>query len=307
MNKKKTSISFLILYFAMISASLSCDICGCSVGGNYFGILPKFQNNFIGVRYQYRSFDSEHLILFPGDVPMKTHETFHTAELWGRYVVNRKLHLFAFLPYNYYIRDENETRSVVSGVGDISLMASYIVINTGNELSSNWKHALQIGAGIKLPTGKSNSIEPHSGLLIPSLQVGTGSFDLPFNLIYTLRYNQVGLNVEANYRMNTSNKRKYKFGDRITSSARIFYWKKIKNTSFLPHLGMSFEYGFIDQDKKVKQEYTQSNVLMGNVGIDVYYRKMILNLSTQMPLYQDIAQGQIVSKQRLYAGVSFLF
>lgn len=302
---KKITISIL-LYFTILYTALSCDICGCSVGGNYFGILPKFQNNFIGIRYQYRSFNSTHLTLFPGDIPMKTHEAFHTTELWARYVVNNKIHLFAFIPYNYYVREEEEIRSIVSGLGDISLMVNYILINTGDQFNSNWKHALQMGIGVKLPTGKSNSIQPNSGLLIPSLQVGTGSFDIPFNLIYTLRYNQIGFNVEANYRMNTANKREYKFGDRITSSARIFYWKKIKNSSLLPHIGSSFEYGFLDQDKNVKQEYTGSHILLGNMGIDFYYKKIVLNISTQIPIYQTIAQSQITAKQRLYVGISFL-
>src|SRR5690606_24927340 len=101
-----------------VHTALACDVCGCSVGGSYFGILPQFQQNFIGLRYQHRNFNSEHLTLFPGEVPLKTQETFHTTELWSRYVPHPKVHLFAFVPFNYYTKDEEGIRSTVSGIGD---------------------------------------------------------------------------------------------------------------------------------------------------------------------------------------------
>lgn len=199
----RNRILFIAFFIAAVSGTASaCDVCGCSVGGNYFGILPQFQQNFVGVRYQQRSFSSEHLTLFPGEEPLRTQEAFHTTEIWGRYVPHPKVHLFAFVPYNFFTKDEENIHSVVSGIGDVSLMAHYIVLNNGNESKRKWKQALQIGIGIKMPTGKSNHIQSHSGLLIPSLQAGTGAFDLPFSAIYTIRNGKWGANAEANYRLN---------------------------------------------------------------------------------------------------------
>jgi hypothetical protein len=286
--------------------AFACDVCGCSVGGSYFGILPQFQKNFIGVRYQQRSFDSEHLTLFPGEVPLNTRETFHTTELWGRYVPHKNLQLFAFVPYNYYTKDEEGIHSVTSGLGDINLMAHYIIFNTGEDVEKKWKQALQVGTGIKLPTGKSDDIQAHTGLLIPSLQAGTGAFDIPFSLIYTVRHGKWGVNAEANYRLNMANKRDYRFGDRITTSARAFYWLSNQSFSLLPHLGLSYEYGFLDKNKGAEQEYTGNKSLLGGGGLDIYFKRFIFNANTQLPLYQYMAKGQITGGQRWNFGIAFL-
>lgn len=296
----------LALLLCSTAPAFACDVCGSSAGGNYFGILPQFQKNYVGLRYQYRAFDSEHLTLFPGEIPLRTAEAFHSTELWGRYVPHKKVHVFAFIPYNYYTKDEAQLRSVVSGIGDVSLITNYILINTGEQAGKVWKHALQAGIGIKFPTGKSNHIPEYAGLLVPNLQTGSGSFDLPLNLVYTLRYKKLGINMEGNYRVNTVNKRGYQFGDRIASSFRLFYWQNIRNISLLPHIGSSFEYSGTDKNKGTEQEYTGSKVVTGNAGMDLYYKQLILNFSAQIPLYQHIAKGQISARSRFHAGISFL-
>jgi hypothetical protein len=300
------AIGIVALSMALsVNTALACDVCGCSVGGSYFGILPQFQQNFVGLRYQHRSFTSEHLTLFPNEAPLKTQETFHTTELWGRYVPHPKVHLFAFVPYNYFTKEEENIHSVVSGLGDVSLMAHYIVFNTGDSVKTKWKQALQIGTGIKLPTGKSNHIQEHSGLLIPSIQAGTGAFDIPFSIIYTIRNGKWGANAEANYRLNLHNKRDYKFGDRMTTSVRTFYWYGKKNFTILPHLSVGYEHGFRDTDKGAEAEYTGSQSILGGAGIDFYYKRFILNANTQIPLYQHIAQGQITGKSRFNIGIAY--
>ncbi len=302
-------LQFILIISIILNTTnntFGCDICGCSVGGSYMGILPQFQNNFAGIRYQQRSFRSEHLTLFPGEQALVTKEKFYTTELWGRYVPHQKIHLFAFAPYNYYTKDEGQIHSVVSGLGDISLIANYIVFNNGNIDSIAWKQALQIGTGIKLPTGKSNNIQQHSGLLIPSLQAGTGSFDFPVNLIYTIRKERLGANLEANYRINTSNIRGYRFGDRVSSSLRLFYWQYINNVSLLPHTGINYEYAFIDSNNGIIEEYTGGKGFWWSTGLDFYYKRIVFNLNAQVPIYQYIAQGQVVSNPRINAGLSFL-
>jgi len=300
------AIGFVVLSIGMsVQTASACDVCGCSVGGSYFGILPQFQQNFIGLRYQHRSFNSEHLTLFPGETPLKSKEIFHTTELWGRYVPHPKVHLFAFVPFNYFTKNEEGTRSTISGIGDVSLMVHYIVFNTGNDVEKRWKHALQIGTGVKFPTGKSNHIQASTGLLLPSLQAGTGAFDIPFSTIYTIRKNKWGMNAEATYRLNLPNKRDYKFGDRITTSVRTFYWYGNKNFTILPHLSVGYEHGFRDTDRGAEAEYTGSQSVLGGAGFDLYYKRFILNVNTQIPLYQHIAQGQITGNPRLNVGIAF--
>ena len=42
-----------VLLAGATTVALACDVCGCSAGGNYFGILPRFGKHFLGIRYQY--------------------------------------------------------------------------------------------------------------------------------------------------------------------------------------------------------------------------------------------------------------
>ncbi|MBP8240682.1 MAG: hypothetical protein KAX50_12000 [Saprospiraceae bacterium] len=60
----KTVLTAALLWVLASGQVLACDVCGCAVGGNYLGILPQFRRHFAGVRFQYRTFDSEHPNLF---------------------------------------------------------------------------------------------------------------------------------------------------------------------------------------------------------------------------------------------------
>jgi len=288
-----------------VNNATACDVCGCSVGGSYFGILPQFQRNFIGWRYQQRSFISEHLTLFPNEVPIKSQESFYTTEAWGRYVPHPKVHVFAFVPFNYFTKREDSMFTKVAGIGDVSLLAHFIVFNTGDSTALKWKQALQLGAGIKLPTGKSNFIQEHTGLLVPSLQPGTGSLDIPLSVIYTVRKGKWGINAEINYRVNTPNIRHYKFGDRTTTYVRTFYWYGKRNVTILPHMGFTYERGMMDKKDGTIVDYTGSESVLASAGFDFYYKKLILNGNAQLPMYQHIAQGQVTSKPRFNVGLAF--
>jgi hypothetical protein len=284
----------------------ACDVCGCSVGGNYFGILPQFRRHFVGIRYQYRPFQSTHATLFEGETPLVTKEYFHTAELWGRYVPHKNVQLYAFVPTNYFLKTEEGKKTEYSGLGDISLMANYFVLNTGDSAARNWKHALQVGAGVKLPTGKANKVE-NDVRLNPYLQMGTGSLDIPLSIIYTLRYKRFGLNAEANYRVNTPNQQSYRFGNRLASSARLFYWHKVKSNSFLPNAGINYESADRDTDNGVGKEFTGGYSVFANIGIDIFYRDFSLNLSARPPLHEHFGDGNVKSFTRFAASFVYLF
>lgn len=303
LNKYITAFLFTIGSFYTLQA---CDVCGGGVGGNYLGLLPQFQKHFFGIRYQYKSFESTHLTLFDDEVPMKTYEKFHSAELWGRFVVNSKIHLFAFLPYSYNRKNEEGKLSSYQGLGDMTLLANYIIFNTADFRKSDWRHALQAGVGIKLPTGKSNKRDPYSNIIVQSIQNGTGSFDIPINLNYTLRYKDWGLSVDGSYKFNLANKRDYKFGDNINAALRAFYWFDINGISLLPSLGLAYEKTFLAHDRGVEMPYSGRASLLSQVAVDFYYKNLIIGLQMQNPLAQNLAQKQMKEFTRFRINLSFL-
>ncbi|MEO0333200.1 MAG: hypothetical protein AAF223_16195, partial [Bacteroidota bacterium] len=52
----KSIFALFILIITTVSSSHACDVCGCSLGSNYFGILPQFDKHFVGVRWHHSSF-----------------------------------------------------------------------------------------------------------------------------------------------------------------------------------------------------------------------------------------------------------
>lgn len=281
----------------------ACDICGCSAGGNYFGILPKFQQNFVGVRYQYRSFHSNpHQSI--SENGFASDEYFQTTELWGRYVPNKRLQIFAFVPYNSNKRVEQSRTTLVNGLGDITILANLVIINSDSSCK-RFKHLLQIGGGIKAPTGKHEIVR--NGLMLnQNIQPGTGSFDFPINAIYTLRHKKLGFNTEAAYTINSPNNQHFQFGNRFSTAFRLFYWKRTNRMIFLPSLGVAYEKSYQNRINSVKQKYTGGDITLANAGFDIYYNKISLGITYKKPVNESTGEGYIISKQRLSANFIYL-
>ena len=99
---------FLILcsfVFVSISQANACDVCGCSLGGYYFGVLPNGQLHFVGLRYQTASFNA--LIdnrLFEDEY---SDDTYRRTELIGGYSITKKLMLTFNLPYSINTMEGN--------------------------------------------------------------------------------------------------------------------------------------------------------------------------------------------------------
>jgi hypothetical protein len=300
-------IILAVALLAATAASYACDICGCSGSGSqYFGILPWYHNNFVGVRYQYKTFTSHHLPLFDGDVAPTTHETFTTTEVWGRFNLNKKLQLFTFIPFNNYKQTGEGADKHVSGLGDVNVMLAYQVVNTGEE-KRNLKQLLQVAGGVKLPTGTFKKSEDTDPLNI-NLQPGTGSIDVPVSVLYTVRYKKTGVSAEANYRYNNANKDNYIFGDRFSSSVKLFQWANLGNeNSLLPNAGVTYEKSFEDFDGTEKNDYSGGHMLSASAGVDAYIKKFVVGVQFQQPLSQRLGSGQIDAHSRINAQLSYRF
>lgn len=290
-------ISFILIFFA--KSSLACDVCGCSSNANYFGILPQFKQHFVGVRYSNLSFDSKHIPSLSGQVT-NSKDILQRGELWGRFYPTKRLQIFAFVPYQVNLKTEEGNSTQTNGLSDISVLANYILINTGDSGHFAWRHSLSIGGGIKAPTGNFDN----NG--IPSLQIGTGTWDYLFNAIYTVRYKQMGVNVDANFRLNSSNNH-YQFGNRLTSSMRFFYWKKMRMSSILPHVGLMMEYAEKDIQERVIQKYTGGTGMYAASGFDVYFRKLAVGGLLALPVNENLNEGLVKTNQRITLQVLYLF
>jgi hypothetical protein len=299
----KRLIILILTLFTLGTSSLACSVCGCGVGNYHYGILPQFRKNFVGIRYRHSSYistlDDSHADAF-------SYETFQTAELWGRFYPTKKLQAFVFVPYNFNERTEGTTVNTLKGLGDIVISANYNVVNTYDSLDRVLKHNLLIGGGLKLPTGEFQAIE--NGLTVnQNFQLGTGSWDFLFNLIYTVRHKNVGLNSELSYSLNTTNKDEYKFGNATRVGLTAFYIFQVNTLTIMPNVGVSGE--FFKDNKQFGEAFSDTGgwASLYNAGAEIYYRNVALGISYSHPGKQQLFSGKVVANDRISAHFTFMF
>lgn len=287
--------------------SKACDICGCSTGGSYLGILPQFQRNLAGLRFQYRNFMHPNTELNMNGESQVLEDRFYTTEAWMRFYPSDRIQLFIHVPYTLNQRFETMRTTTIEGIGDIRLTANYSLINTGDSILRNWKNLLLIGGGIKLPTGKYQQRDETRLMLPASFQVGTGAYSLLFNVIHTLRYKSWGINTTLQYSMNGRNEISYDYGDQYSAAFSLFYWKGTRSGSFLPNAGISYEYSNKDYQYDVIKPYSGGSVTLFNAGLDIYLNRFLINTFVQVPVSHNIPSSQPAGQLRLGGGISFFF
>lgn len=305
---KRILLCMLLLCAAAYTEA--CTVCGCSASNQYLGILPQFRKHFLGLQYQFRSFESEHPdheTALPGLV---SREYYHTVQAWGRWNAGKRIQLFAFVPYVSNLKKEQGTSTVINGIGDITLLANYRLIGVNENPSQEWQHNLQAGGGVKLPTGAydTKSIQTADGL--PNMQPGTNSWDFIINANYTVRHKMTGINLDASYTLPTPNSIQYKYGNRLSAGLAGFYWYQKKNIILLPQLGLRYDIAGADYDNYA---YNIENDLSGGVqlyisaGVQAYYKSFGVQLMYHQPLVQHYASGLVTTQVKTEAGVYFLF
>ena len=291
-----------------LTAASACDVCGCSAGGNYFGVLPNFKKNYLGMRFYQRSFQTLHPpTIIESLKGTSSNENFNTSEIWGRYYVTPKIMAMAFLPFNSFSIVENKTNTIskVKGLGDVMVMANYIVFETIDSSAKNWKHNLLLGGGIKLPTGNFVS-EKQDEILNPNLQCGTGSLDYIINGNYAAKYKNIGFSLESSFRINNQNNSQFQFGNRTTNSAKFFYWMAKKRVSLVPSAGIIHEVANKDRHNKIQQKYSGGQATYTAFGADLYWRNIFVACNFQSPVHQNISQGFVTSNNRYLISINYI-
>ncbi len=279
-------------------ATYACPICGCGVGGFYIGLLPTYKSQFIGIRYEYAHYET-HLNNEPGQF---SHDHYHQMEIYGGVTLGKHWQVLGFIPYhfNHQITDDGIVNK--SGLGDVSLLANYKLWQSSklNKNNSFFKQEFWIGAGVKLPTGKYNvnfgdsTTEELDDLLGDvNSQMGTGSTDFIFNMMYNIHMGMFGINTTANYKVNTANNNHFKYGDRLSVNSFAYYQSMAAKKIFMaPNVGLLYQYTLPNYLAANKVQQTGGYVTSASAGIDFNISKITIGTNVQFPLLQNYAQGQ---------------
>ncbi|MEX6688205.1 transporter [Danxiaibacter flavus] len=305
----KKIILFILSVIGMLVEVRACDICGCGVGNSYIGILPEFNKHIFGIRYRYNSLLT-HVGVDGTTTYLTTDETYRTAEAWGGWDIG-KFRLMASLPYNFNERLNQGSTTKKNGIGDISVSGFYQLINSRKAVLTNklLVQSLWLGGSVKLPTGDYNPLDKSATNENANLfQLGTGSVDFSVNGMYDIRLQDVGVNLAASYKMNTTNKYEYSYGNKFSTNAQVYYKFRIKNiVTIAPNTGILYENAEKDLDHEMSVDISGGRLLMGTVGVEASVKKIAIGGNWQTPLSQNLADGIVKANNRMMLHVAFAF
>lgn len=303
----------LTLLISSISYAKACDICGCGVGGYYIGLLPDFNKRFVGLRYQFNKLTTQ-LDVDGNRTALTTDEKYRSMELWGAWNINDKWRVLAILPYSFNEKytPGSETLRKKNGLSDAVINGYYQVFNNAQTSKNNKLivQSLWAGLGLKLPTGQYDVLEQQNAQSInPNIfQLGTGSFDFIPSIMYDLRIQDFGVNANASYKINTENKDKYRYGNKIAANASAYYKIALGSDSRIaPNVGMTFEKQQKDHNNDFLVTETGGHLVNASFGLEASIKRISIGASYQTPLDQNLGHGRIDAGNRLLTHVSFSF
>ncbi|THF51302.1 transporter [Flavobacterium supellecticarium] len=286
-------------YFRSLEYFEECDACGCSASGGSLGFSSMLNTNFVGIRYfnqRYKSNDG----LF-SDSPWYE-ENFNTIQVWGRIPIVKKVQVSVLVPYHFHNRETVTGAQDISGLGDLTVLGMYTVYETVKD-SAVFSHSVQLGAGVKAPTGKYREFS--NGSVNPSFQVGTGSWDYIFAAEYVVKKGSLGLNTMGSYTVKTENEKYYRFGNQFNYSSTVFYFLNSDKYVFVPQLGVAGEvYGNNYQYKQLLRN-TAGDILFGKAGIEIGRDKFSFGANVMVPINQNLTGGRVEAQYRWSVNLNY--
>ncbi|KAA5538456.1 transporter family protein [Paenimyroides baculatum] len=277
-----------------------CDACGCSASGGSMGFNSMLSEQFLGVRYMYQHYKSKDGVF--NNSPW-IDENFSTAQIWGRIPVNKKIEVMVMVPYHFLNREKASGNQTLDGMGDVTVMAFYNVLQTMND-SASFQHKILIGAGVKAPTGKFDN--KNNGSVNPSFQLGTGSWDYNVAAEYIIRKDKWGLNSTLGYIVKTENDKKYQFGNQLNYGSTIFYTAAVKNVNIVPQLGVAGETYQPNKDYSEEVPYTKGDIFFGKIGVEIGYKKFSAGVNAMLPINQNLTGGRVEADYRVAFNINYI-
>lgn len=309
-DMKKNIILTLFLVIMTVVTTRACDICGCGVGSYYLGILPEYNKRFIGVRYQHKTLLT-HLGPNGQRTPITTDETYQSTELWGGWNIGQRFRVLAFVPFNFNDRVSQTGNGSKKGLGDIAVMGYYKLLDKSATVSEGLLvQSLWVGAGVKAPTGKYEEAERLAISESPNnFQLGTASTDFTLNAAYDIRYNDFGINVNVNYKMNTENKYAYRYGNKFTGNMLAYYkFRVLQKVTIAPNAGVLYETAAKDvESKKYEVDVSGGYSLSAVAGVEVALKNVSFGANYQNVRSQDLAGGRAYAGNRVMVHMSVPF
>lgn len=299
-SEDKDSISRFTFQRLGALVDLECDVCGCSASGGSMGFSSMLNNNFVGVRYFRQSYTSRDGIF--SNSPW-IDENFNTIQAWTRIPISNKIQISALVPYHFHERELTNGSESISGLGDITIMGLYTVFKTKKD-SAVFTHKVDVGAGIKIPTGKFTQAN-NLGSINQSFQLGTGSWDYSVVSEYVVNRKDLGLNTTLNYVFKTENEKKYQYGDQFNYAATMFYLFDLNAIQIVPQAGVAGEVYQTNKQHGLDLPNTAGDILFGKFGFEAGKDKFSIGVNAMLPINQHLSSGNMEANYRWSVNLNY--
>lgn len=311
----------LWLIFMLLSFNTwCCDICNMSIS-----LVPEDNKNIFSLNYRSRFTQGSYTMVGriidptgsrhtgPGNNSTEhfgknVTEIFSVLDIKGVYNFGERFSLTAVLPIvnNKQFLDDS-LKVNLTGVGDPIIIGKYQLINSLRSRSSNpVNFRLNAGLGVKLPLGNYNKTIDNDTIEV-DLQAGTGSVDLIFTTDYILRYKNVGLMQNMNFKINGSNRQNYQYGSSWNHAVNMFYYHQFTpKIAVMPIAGLYYE--MANNDKVNNRIIPQSggDVSLASLGINLYLNVVRFDFMYQHAISNNMTGNtQLPTKNRIQLGILY--
>lgn len=325
-NFRAFFLSAALFLFFSPTLLRACDFCGA-----FMGITPFDNQNSFALAHRYRVFNGYEMMnqpssLFPAGAyrlstpPSVLHgtttdsnqpmlksdfESYKIVELRGRYFIHPRVEINAIVPFVSNKQKVMGEEAQVNGFGDISLFVGWHALQKTEKVKV--RQRLIVGAGIKIPTGRSNFLYDDGDRISVMLQAGTGSVDGFAFLTYTAAKDNWRWGATALGKYNGANKYDERVRPSTVNSAFAAYLFRSCSWVILPQVQVYEEYTRGLQNGVALMEGTGMNMVLAGPGVDAYWKKFGISLGAQLPVYQKTDEMNMKTSGRLMVGLSYNF
>jgi hypothetical protein len=303
----------LLLLPAMVQA---CDVCGI-----FLGIQPHDRTSSVSLLWRYRHLEGTlsvpaaqdaskhggHSSAASGGSDALFRELYMVAELRADIWLGERFAVLASVPMvNNYRAVNGYVESDVYGMGDALFIARYLVANTKcTSLDERVVHRLMLGAGAKLPLGRSD-VTYGDALVDVDQQPGTGTWDLLGSAEYMVRNGRNGAALTMVGRYNGTNADGYRLGHGLSTTVELFRrWDLGENWKVMPSLGLYHELSGRDADRDAVVDGTGSSTLFTSAGARAWWRSWGVQATCQIAVLRDLGYLMVPNRERFVIGLTY--
>ncbi|WP_238527992.1 transporter [Aquimarina agarivorans] len=276
----------IMLFLCFTYNVFACDICNSSATNTSSSHLGS-NSNYIGLVYNHLDYQyKENIVLNNSPIG---YDFINPVQLIGNYNIQKKINLTLAFPYLITVRETSVgERLIEDGVGDVSFMGTYNLFNTSEV------HALHVGAGVKMPTGDFSIERFNQGNnQTSSNQLGTGSWDVFFPVIYSLLVEKFKFKMRGTYYIKGENDDGYRFGNQLSLQSTVSYPFINKKSKWIGSVSNLYDTFKSFERFGIEEPETDGFIVTGQLDLQCQLKSFTLGANYRFPIEQKLVEGNL--------------